>query len=310
MTIKDGPGIPFDAWRLVGGLEVTLDVDALFGAYPDRDGPPGTPASVLRTLGEHRIGAAAVASLRAGLFDVRSGNDELLALAASPAESGAGHDPGAAPPEVVPVGAVDLRDPVGAAREMDRLAEAGVRAVRLFPDEQGVEAGFPSVRHVARRAARLGLTVLTGGDVRRFWQPFAGTGASVVFLDTHFYHLGDFLVAAADEPGFHTSTRLLNSPDALELAAAELGADRLLYGSRTPHYEPLVPLLRLATGGLKPAEVEAVAGGNARRLLSLETSTEKSTGKSAEESHEPSPQPSPESSPESSAAEATRRPAS
>ncbi|WP_433431035.1 amidohydrolase family protein [Nonomuraea sp. CA-141351] len=252
MAIEDGTGMPFDAWRLVGELEVALDVDVLFGAYPDRDGPPGTPASVRGLLGEHRIRAAAVASLRAALFDVRSGNDELLAQAS---------------PEVVPVGAVDLRDPIGAARELDRLASEGVRAVRLFPDEQGVEAGFPSVRHVARQAARLGLVVLTGGDVRRFWQPFAGLGACVVFLDTHFYHLGDFLVAAADEPGFHTSTRLLNSPDALELAAAELCADRLLYGSRTPHYEPLVPLLRLATSGLKPEEIAAVAGGNAKRLL-------------------------------------------
>lgn len=252
MAIEDGSGIPFDAWRLVGGLEVALDVDVLFGAYPDRDGPPGAPEQVLRLLDEHRIRSAAVASLRAALFDVRSGNDELVARA----------DPG-----VVPVGAVDLRDPIGAARELERLAAGGVRAVRLFPDEQGVEAGFPSVGHVARRAARLGLVVLTGGDVRRLWRPFAGLGASVVFLDTHFYHLGDFLVAAADEPGFHTSTRLLNSPDALELAAAELGADRLLYGSRAPHYEPLVPLLRLATSGLKPEEIAAVAGGNAERLL-------------------------------------------
>ncbi|MEO3800659.1 amidohydrolase family protein [Nonomuraea sp. B1E8] len=258
MSIEVGPenagsATPFDAWRLVGELEVTLDVDVLFGAYPDRDGPPGTPGAVLETLAAHHVRAAAVASLRAALFDVRTGNDELLATATRP--------------EIVPVGAVDLRDPIGAARELERLASAGARAVRLFPDEQGVEAGFPSVRHVARRAARLGLVVLTGGDVRRFWQPFTGLGADVVFLDTHFYHLGDFLVAAGDEPGFHTSTRLLNSPDALETVAAEIGADRLLYGSRTPHYEPLVPLLRLATSGLGPAEIAAVAGGNATRLL-------------------------------------------
>ncbi|MFI9592662.1 amidohydrolase family protein [Nonomuraea sp. NPDC052265] len=244
--------MPFDAWRLIGGHEVALDVDVLFGAYPDRDGPPGTPEAVLRTLAEHRIRAGAAASLRAALFDMRSGNDEVLGLAG---------------PGVVPVGAVDLRDPIGSARELERLAAQGVRAVRLFPDEQGVEAGFPSVRHVAGRATALGLTLLSGGDVRRFWRPFAGLGATVVFLDTHFYHLGDFLVAAGEEPGFHTSTRLLNSPDALELAAAEVGADRLLFGSRAPHYEPLVPLLRLATGGLKPDEIAAVAGGNARRLL-------------------------------------------
>ncbi|WP_433517459.1 amidohydrolase family protein [Nonomuraea sp. CA-143628] len=276
MAIRDKAGITFDAWGLIGGLEVALDVDVLVGAYPDRDGPPGTPATVRAMLAAHRIRAGAVASLRAALFDVRSGNDATLALrapdalgapAAPAASSALAVSDGGASVAFAPVGVVDLRDPLGAGREMDRLSAAGVRAVRLFPDEQGVEAGFPSVRHVARQAARLDMTVLTGGDVRRFWQPFAGLEARVVFLDTHFYHLGDFLVAAADEPGFHTSTRLLNSPDALETVVAELGAERLVYGSRTPHYEPIVPLLRLATSGLKPDEVAAVAGGNARRLL-------------------------------------------
>ncbi|MEV5890486.1 amidohydrolase family protein [Nonomuraea fuscirosea] len=259
----------FDAGELVGELEVTFDVDVLVGAYPDRDGPPGTPDSVLAALAGHRVGAGAVASLRAALFDVRSGNDEVLTLRGAPENSegdgGGEHDDGTGTGavDVVPVGTVDLRDPIGAVREIDRLEPLGVRAIRLFPDEQGVEAGFPSVRHVARRAAASGLVVLTGGDVRRFWQPFSGLDAKVVFLDTHFYHLGDFLVAAADEPGFHTSTRLLNSPDALETVPA----DRLVFGSRTPHYEPIVPLLRLATSGLTPDEVAAVAGGNARRLF-------------------------------------------
>ncbi|GAA2265520.1 amidohydrolase family protein [Actinomadura sp. NPDC048955] len=247
----------FSTERLLGELEVTLDLDVLIGARPDRDGPSGTPEAVLGVLAAHRVAGAAVASLRAALFDMASGNDEVLALAAER-------------PEVVPVGTVDLRDPIGAAAEVDRLAAASVRAVRLFPDEQNVEAGFPSVRHVAKRAAGHGLVVLTGGDVRRFWRPFGGLGATVVFLDTHFYHLGDFLVAAADEPGFHTSTRLLNSPDALETVAARLGADRLVFGSRTPHAETTVPLLRLATSGLAPADVAAVAGGTARRLLRLD----------------------------------------
>ncbi|MFI0422610.1 hypothetical protein [Spongiactinospora sp. 9N601] len=242
----------FDSEALLGDLAVSLDIDVLVGAYPDREGPDGTPEAVRGVLGRHRNAAGAVASLRAALFDMRSGNDEVLALPR---------------PAFVPVGTVDLRDPVGSAAELERLAAASVRAVRLFPDEQGVEAGFPSVRHVVKRATAFGMTILTGGDVRRFWAPCGGVGATVVFLDTHFYHLGDFLVAAADEPGFHTSTRLLNSPDALEIALHAVGAARLLFGSRAPHAEPLVPLLRLATSGLTPAQAAAVAGGNAARLL-------------------------------------------
>jgi predicted TIM-barrel fold metal-dependent hydrolase len=249
---------PFDPHTLLADLEITLDIDVLFGHRPSQDPPPrgpdGTPSSVLRTLAAHRIAAGAVAHLRAALFDPVSGNDAVLAAASGSAG-------------VVPVGAVDLRDPIGSLGEVERLAAAGVRVIRFFPEEQGAEADFPSVREMARRGAALGLTLLTGGDVRGFWRPFSGIGARVVFLDTHFYHLGDFLLAARDEPDFHTSTRLLNSPDALETVAGELGADRLLFGSRTPECEPLVPLLRLATSGLTADQRTAVAGGNARRLL-------------------------------------------
>lgn len=232
---------------------IGLDIDVLVGRYADRPGPSGTPADVAATLAANGIGRAAVASLRAALFDVTSGNDETAAL------------PG---PGVVPVGGVDLRDPLGAEREVVRLAERGFRAIRLFPEDQHVEPDFPSVRHVARRATEAGLVVLAGGDVRRFWRPLRG--ATVVFLDTHFYHLGDFVVVARDEPGFHTSTRLLNSPDALETVVTQLGAERLLYGSRTPLYEAAVPRLRLARSGLDQADRAAVAGGNAHRILGLD----------------------------------------
>lgn len=237
----------FSSLRADAALPIALDIDVLAGAYPDRPAPSGG----IRVEG---VAAAAVASLRAALFDAPSGNDDVLAQAG---------------PAVVPVAAVDLRDPVGALSELDRMAGLGVRAVRLFPEEQHVEPDFPGVRHVARHATALGLAILSGGDLRRFWRPFAGLDAAVVFLDTHFYHLGDYLLVALDEPGFHTSTRLLNSPDALELVAEKAGAGRLLFGSRTPYEEAAVPRLRLARSGLSPDQIAGVAGGHARSLLGL-----------------------------------------
>jgi len=222
---------PFDPAPLLGDLAITLDIDVLMGQHPGL--PPREPVYV-----------GAVANLRAALFDVRSGNDETLSKV-----------------DGVPVGAVDLRDPLGALAEIERLASLGVKAIRLFPEEQAVQPDFPSVRRVAHAAAEAGLLILTGGDVRLFWRPLSGL--RVVFLDTHFYHLGDFLLLLEDEPGFHTCTRLLTSPDALEHVPAE----RLLFGSRSPYYEPLVPMLRLATSTLTREEKAMVAGGNARRLL-------------------------------------------
>lgn len=234
---------PFDPAPLLAGLRVELDVDVLVGRHPAREDPHLDAAAP-------GLERAAVASLRAALFDLASGNDEVLSMK-----------------DGVAVGALDLRDPIGSLDELARLAAAGVPAVRFFPDEQGIEPDFPAVRALAREAASLGMTLLTGGDVRRFWRPFSGLEADVVFLDTHFYHLGDFLLVAADEPGFHTSTRLLTSPDGLETVADRVGARRLLFGSRRPVYEPLVPMLRLATSELSADDKALVAGGNALRLL-------------------------------------------
>jgi predicted TIM-barrel fold metal-dependent hydrolase len=246
---EPAPANPFTATDLPA---IALDIDVLVGRYADRPGPVGEPAQVAAALRANGIARGAVAALRAALFDMRTGNDEVADLAGT---------------QVVPVAAVDLRDPLGAEREVVRLAERGFRAIRLFPDEQQVAADYPAVRHVARRATEAKLVVLAGGDVRLFWRPLRG--ATVVFLDTHFYHLGDFVVMARDEPGFHTSTRLLNSPDALETIASEVGAERMLYGSRTPFYEAAVPRLRLARSGLDTAAAAAVAGGNAQRILGL-----------------------------------------
>ncbi|MEV5298272.1 hypothetical protein [Amycolatopsis methanolica] len=229
-----------------------LDVDVLIGRYPDRPGPPGDPASVRAVLDEHGIGGGLVCSLRGALFDVDAGDAETLALGL---------------PGMHAVSTVDLRDGLRAERTLDRLAEHGRRVIRLFCEEQHIEPDFPALWRVARLAAEHDFLVLLGGDVRRMWRPFAGIGACVVFLDTHFYHLGDFLLLARDEPGFHTSTRLLNSPDGLELVAAEVGAERLLLGTRSPLYEPAVPLLRLSASGLDDAQRSLVAGANLRRLL-------------------------------------------
>lgn len=225
-------------------------MDVLAGRLPDRHDLDASLPAVLGMLDAHGLDRALLGSLRGGLFDACAGNDEVLAAAA-------------AHPRLVPVGTVDLRDALSAEDELTRLAEAGVRVVRLFCAEQGAEPDFPGLRHVAALAAERRMTVLTSGDVRRYWRPFAGRNASVCFLDVHAYHVADFVLLARDELGFVASTRLLNAPDSIERVVTEVGARHLAYGSGLPRSDVTPSALRFRLADLEPGEWDQVSHATA-----------------------------------------------
>lgn len=240
--------------RPVPTTPVLLDCDLLVG-HDVTAGIWAKIEDVQETASAAGISGGLLASLRATHFDVQSGNDEVIAVAD-------GNRWIACP-------VLDLRDPLGAERELERLADRRPQAVRLAPGHQGVEPGYPSFGHIARLLAEAGVTTLVEGDVRTVSVPFRGLGARVVFLDTHFYHLGDYVVLARDEPGFMTSTRLLNGPDSLEIVAAEVGAERLLLGTRAPFYEGRSAVRRLLSSRLTPDEVALAGSINLRNVLEL-----------------------------------------
>jgi hypothetical protein len=235
-------------------VPVLLDCDVLVG-HDVTTGRWSRPNAVREVMKATGISGGVVSSLRATYFDVPSGNDEAAQVA-----GGNGWT-------VLPV--LDLRDPLGAERELDRLLSGSEppRAVRLAPTSQGVEPGFPAFGHVVQLLVDAGLTIFSEGDVRKVGPAFRGLGARVVFLDTHFYYLGDFVVLARGEAGFHTSTRMLTGPDSLEIVAAEVGAERLLLGCRTPFHETQAVVRRLLTSKLSPAEIALTGSHNLNRLL-------------------------------------------
>ncbi|TDE08565.1 hypothetical protein [Jiangella asiatica] len=213
------------------------------------------PDELAATLAGVGIGGGLVGSLRALLFDAPSGNDEAAAAAAD-------HGWWAA-------AGVDLRDPLTAVAEVERAAAAGVRAIRLAPGRQEVPATVPGLRAVVAAAVGHGLLVLTEGDARLVGSALRGLGARVVFLDAHFYHLGDFVLLAREEPGYHASTRLLGNPDGWERLTGEVGAERLVFGSRPGWFEASAVLARMDTARLTASELDLVAGENLRQLLEV-----------------------------------------
>lgn len=233
--------------------EIGIDADVLFGAVPHRQ-LDASLAAVAQQQESHGIRRGLLCSLRGPLFDVCSGNDE--AREATELQH-----------RFVPVGSVDIRDALGAEDEIGRLAESGVRILRLFPPEQRVEPCSPGLAAIIDLAVGHDLVLLTSGDFSQFWRPFADRGARVCFLDVHAHRVADFVVMARREPGFVASTRMLVGPDSIERIAGEVGAHHLAYGSRTPLHDVTPSALRLRLAGLTRQEWKQVAGGTAAAWL-------------------------------------------
>lgn len=227
---------------------IGLDCDVIVGAWPQYATTDLGPRAVLTGLDAHGIERALVSSGRGAWFDDIEGNDETFAVTAD-------HD------RMIPTATINLRNALRTEQELDRAVERGIRVVRLFGALQGVPVTAPAYRHVARQAAERRLVVLTDGDIRELWQVFASHDLVVVFLDSHAYHVGDFVIAAREEPGFVASTRLLNAPDSIERVVGEVGASHLAYGSRSPLHAMGSSELRFRHARISDTDRAMIGGG-------------------------------------------------
>lgn len=200
---------------------------------------------------DHQLAGAVLGSQRALTFDVPSGNAEAAAVADRLGW-------------VAALG-LETRDWLRARSALAAAPEGTV--VRLAPQRQDCAPTHPGFRAIVAAAVDRGFPLFCEGDLRVWGPALAGRGATAVFLDAHFYHLGDLVALFADEPGFHASTRLLNGPDSLSIIRDEVGIDRLVFGSRAGFHEGESALARLRDSDLSDDEVAAVAGANLRRLL-------------------------------------------
>ncbi len=228
-----------------------LDCDLLIG----RDITTGrrlTAADMQTRLEAAGIAGGAVSGLRALSYDPETGNRE-----ADDASRTFGW---------TFVCGVDLRNPVDAESRMAAAADRGTRLVRFATTRQGIPGTAPRLRLLTRRATALGLAVLVEGSTRSVGLAMMGLGATVVFLDQHFYDAGEFILAAREEPGFHASTRLLGGPDAWETISEHVGAQRLVFGARSGWSEEHSALERLRSSGLDATQQGLVTSGNLLRL--------------------------------------------
>lgn len=208
---------------------------------------------------------------------IRAGNDCMIALAA-------------ANPIVVPIATVHPYDGSEAVSELERVAEAGVRLLKLHPHTQKFDVEDPRVVSLVRRAGELGvITVLDNanivpGDSEKLFN-LALEVPGTTFIFTHMggmnFRFWNILKAARTAENLFgeniyfdisaTVALFADSPVEEELVwtMRNVGIEHILLGSDYPQYSLEQNVRALDLLGLDESEKAKIRFENARRLLGL-----------------------------------------
>jgi hypothetical protein len=239
---------PFDASLWLGRPE---------GFPLAREMPPETLGETMRAYG---ITGGLVSHFDGRTRSPQRGNAELLAAPLPAGTYRAFTGLPLFPPEDGPLpGAGDLPE--------------DVRAVRLFPRTHGYPLAGWILRTLVEWMIERGLP-LFAWHVELQWPELYSLAREyprlAIIVESQprkiIYHTRPLLALMKACPNVHLEISNATGP-LIGMALAQLGPDRLVYGSFLPANDPLVPLGILLESGLSPADRRQVAGDNLRRLV-------------------------------------------
>jgi len=240
----------------VAGLVIN-DVNTVFGFWTSRAVDVSLQA-LCGILDKHSVSRAAAVSTIGVFVDSRRGNDATWQAAAED-------------PRLLPVGTIDPRGGVKCIEEMAERAEQGFRVFALFPETQGWSLDHACLQEALRIAEQTGVLVMVEagreGAPTIIARAAERCKARVILSGVGYRNLGEALMVMKHLPDMLMETHQLTSSDGIELAADELGSERLLFGSCAPLKYFSSAYLRVRFADLAAGERAAILGGNFTRLL-------------------------------------------
>jgi predicted TIM-barrel fold metal-dependent hydrolase len=207
--------------------------------------------------------------------DIRARNDALITLARK-------H------PEVMPIGTVHPYDGQAALDELARIAERGVRVIKLHPHTQGFDVRDPRVLATVRKAGELGMAVLMDnasiipGDCENLFN-LAVQAPDTKFVFAHIgglnFRFWNILPLARTADGFALSNVYFDISGAVLLAAdspieqefvwtlRNVGIDHVILGSDYPQISLAKTVEAFERLDLTDDEKARIRHGNARVLF-------------------------------------------
>ena len=130
-----------------------------------------------------------------------------------------------------------------------------------------------ATRRALAVAATPGLPLLialrASGDATAIGALTAGLGVPVVLVGVHYSTYADAISAALRYPHLHVETSSLATFRAIEMTAAAIGAERILFGSGMPARTPASALNAVLHSRLGAADRQGILAGNASRIFGL-----------------------------------------
>jgi predicted TIM-barrel fold metal-dependent hydrolase len=153
----------------------------------------------------------------------------------------------------------------------DRMAEAGVRAVRLFPQmhsyslSEWCSGGLLAALEARRIPVFIDHDQTNWDEVDRICA--AHPGLPLVLLRPNYRVHRSLYPLFEHHANLHIEIGIYVAHNAIADCAQRFGAERMLYGSALPCYTPGGPIANIMYSEISESEKALIAGGNLRRLL-------------------------------------------
>jgi len=153
----------------------------------------------------------------------------------------------------------------------DRMMDAGVRAVRLFPQMHSYSLSEWSSGELLAAFEARRIPVFVDHDQTN-WDEVdricaAHPGLPLVLLRPNYRVHRSLYPLFEHHANLHIEIGIYVAHNAIADCAQRFGAERMLYGSALPHYTPGGPIANIMYSEISESEKALIAGGNLRRLL-------------------------------------------
>lgn len=236
-----------------------IDANTFFGFYP-KENIDVSLSTLLHIVKEHKIHKILTLSLKGVFYDFEEGNIETLKYAKEN-------------PSIIPVATVDLRKYYGEEKVIKEISQSRFKMIRLFPDYQfwpiDYQPFYILIALIEKYNIPLMVNINSLGQITKISQIVKKSKIPVICAQVDYFCFAEALTVLKQNKNLYIESSFFDTPDAYSIFSREIGAERIIFGSRIPYHYFSSSWLCLERSDLKNREKELIAGKNIFNILNL-----------------------------------------